>query len=316
MSTVKIPAVAPSYRDDAMQIYRAFKGIGCDAAAIVNILAHRDATQRSLIEQEFETAFSDPIRKRLSSELNGHLKKAVLLWMREPGARDAYIVKHALRGTVKDHKAVTEIICSRTWSQIGQLKRAYFTNVGTNLEDHIESEASGDHKKLLLAFISTSRYEGPEYDENLVVDDAKALHKAAKVKFGLEEKTFIRIFSERSRAHLAAVSVSYKNMFKKPLEKAIRDETHKSFEIALKTILRCAESPPKYYAKALRKAMKGLGTADTTLIRIVVTRAEIDMHYIKAEYRKKYGKTLNDAVHSETSGHYRTFLLSLLGSNR
>ena len=60
-------------------------------------------------------------------------------------------------------------------------------------------------------------------------------------------------------------------------------------------------------------AMKGLGTADTTLIRIIVTRAEIDMHYIKAEYRKKYGKTLNDAIHSETSGHYRTFLLSLLG---
>ncbi|XWS34367.1 hypothetical protein CRYUN_Cryun21dG0033200 [Craigia yunnanensis] len=314
MSTLKIPPVAPSHRDDAMQIYHAFKGIGCDAAAIVNILAHRDANQRSFIQQEYETTYSDELRKRLSSELTGYLKKAVLLWMHEPGARDAYILKHALRGTVKDHKAVTEIICSRTPSQIGQLKRAYFTNVGTNLEDDIESEASGHHKKLLLAFISTSRYEGPEYDEILVEDDAKALHKAAK-KFGLAEKTFIQIFSERSRAHLSAVSFSYQKMFKKPLEKAIRDEAHKNFECALKTILRCAESPPMFYAKALRKAMKGLGTADTALIRIVVTRAEIDMHYIKAEYRKKYGKTLNDAVHSETSGHYRTFLLSLLGTN-
>lgn len=61
--------------------------------------------------------------------------------------------------------------------------------------------------------------------------------------------------------------------------------------------------------------MKGLGTADTALIRIIVTRTEIDMHFIKAEYRKKYGKTLNDAVHSETSGHYRSFLLALLGPN-
>ncbi|XWS69455.1 hypothetical protein CRYUN_Cryun04dG0180700 [Craigia yunnanensis] len=74
-------------------------------------------------------------------------------------------------------------------------------------------------------------------------------------------------------------------MFKKPLQKAIRDEVHKSFEYALETILRCAESPPKFYAKALRKTRKGFGTADTALIRIVVTRAEIDMHYIKAEYR-------------------------------
>ncbi|XVF85545.1 hypothetical protein PTKIN_Ptkin17bG0125800 [Pterospermum kingtungense] len=315
MSTLKIPLGAPSHREDAMQIYRAFKGIGCDAGAIVNILAHRDATQRSLIQQEFETAYTEELRKRLSSELTGHLRKAVLLWMHEQGARDAHILKHALRGTVKDHKAITEIICSRTPSQIGQLKRAYFTHVGANLDDDIESEASGHHKKLLLAFISTSRYEGPEYDEVLVENDAKALHKAAK-KFGLSEKTFIQIFSERSRAHLSAVNVYYNKTFKKPLEKAIRDEAHKHFECALKTILRCAESPPKFYAKSLRKAMKGLGTADTTLIRIVVTRAEIDMHYIKAEYRKKYGKTLNDAVHSETSGHYRSFLLALLGPNQ
>lgn len=69
------------------------------------------------------------------------------------------------------------------------------------------------------------------------------------------------------------------------------------------------------HLQVLHKAMKGLGTNDTTLIRVIVTRAEIDMQYIKAEYRKKYGKTLNDAVYSETSGHYRTFLLSLLGPN-
>ena len=66
----------------------------------------------------------------------------------------------------------------------------------------------------------------------------------------------------------------------------------------------------------LRKAMKGLGTNDSALIRVIVTRTEIDMQYIKAEYRKEYKKTLNDAVNSETSGHYRTFLLALLGPNQ
>lgn len=66
--------------------------------------------------------------------------------------------------------------------------------------------------------------------------------------------------------------------------------------------------------QVLHKAMKGMGTDDSTLVRVIVTRAEIDMQYIKAEYQKKYGKPLNDAVHSETSSHYRTFLLSLLGA--
>lgn len=62
--------------------------------------------------------------------------------------------------------------------------------------------------------------------------------------------------------------------------------------------------------------MKGLGTDDSTLIRVIVTRAEVDMQYIKQEYHKKYSKTLNDAVQSETSGHYKNFLLALLGPNR
>ena len=61
--------------------------------------------------------------------------------------------------------------------------------------------------------------------------------------------------------------------------------------------------------------MKGLGTNDTMLIRVVVSRTEIDMQYIKAEYQKKYKKALGAAIHSETSGHYRTFLLALVGPN-
>jgi hypothetical protein len=65
--------------------------------------------------------------------------------------------------------------------------------------------------------------------------------------------------------------------------------------------------------QVLRKSMKGVGTDDKTLIRVVVTRTEIDMQYIKAEYHKKYKKTLAEAIQSETSGNYRTFLLSLVG---
>ncbi|XP_039044659.1 annexin D5-like [Hibiscus syriacus] len=308
MSTVTVPAAKPSHRDDAKQIFDAFKGLGCDSGAIVEILAHRDAEQRSLIEQEYESAYGEELRKRLSSELGGHLKKAVLLWMHEPGERESFLLKE----TLKDERAVTEIICSRTPSQIRKLKRAYHTNVGNNLEDDVEEVLSGDHKKLMVALLTTSRYEGPEYDEVEVEKDAKALHYALEDS-SLTAKTFIQVFSERSRAHLCAVSDAYKTMYEKTLEKEIKDETHKHFEYGLKTILRCAENTPRFYAKALRKAMKGLGTDDPALIRIVVTRAEVDMKYIKEEYLKKYGKTLKNAIHSDTSGHYRGFLLALVG---
>ncbi|KAL4638025.1 hypothetical protein ACB092_03G121500 [Castanea dentata] len=313
MSTVTIPSVLTSPRDDAMHLYRAFKGFGCDTEAVINILAHRDATQRALIQQEYRAMYSQELSKRLSSELSNNVKKAVSLWMHDPAARDATIVRQALSGDIVDLKAATEVICSRTPSQIQQFKQIYFSTFGTYLDYDIEYQASGDLKKLLLAYIRTPRYEGPEVDKLMVEKDAKALFKAGEKKLGTDENTFIQIFSGRSRAQLAAIDSAYHNFYGNSLQKAVKKETSGNFEFALLTILRCAHNPGKYFAKVLHKAMKGLGTNDTTLIRIVVTRAEIDMQYIKAEYQKKYGKTLNDAVHSETSGHYRAFLLALLG---
>ncbi|CAF1903725.1 hypothetical protein F2Q70_00015568 [Brassica cretica] len=315
MATMKIPMTVPSPRVDAEQLFKAFKGRGCDASVIINILAHRNATQRALIEQEYETKFSDDLRKRLQSELHGHLKKALLLWMPEAVERDASILKQALRGAVTDHKAVAEIICTRSGSQLRQIKQVYLNTFGVRVEQDVESEASGNHKRVLLAYLNTTRYEGPEIDDKIVENDARVLKKAVARKHKSDDQTLIQIFTDRSRTHLVALRSTYRSMFGKELGKAIRDETRGNFEHVLLTILQCAENSSFYFAKALRKSMKGLGTDDTALIRMVVTRAEVDMHYIVSEYRKRYKKTLYNAVQSDTSGHYKTFLLSLLGPN-
>ncbi|KAM7254667.1 hypothetical protein ACFE04_019908 [Oxalis oulophora] len=312
MSTITIPAVVPSPHDDALHLYRAFKGLGCDTATVVNILSHRDASQRSLIIQEYTNMYNDDLNKKLASELHHNVKRAVLQWMHEPVARDCAILRQSIGGGLIDHKdlrAATEIICTRTPSQLRKIKQIYNATYGDFLDHELETSTSGNHKRLLVAYVNTTRYEGPEFDAMLVESDANSLAK------GSDESTIIQIFSERSNAHLAAVATTYQKIFGKPLERRIKKATSGHFQYSLLSIMRCAENSSKYFAKVLRRAMKGIGTDDTTLIRVVVTRAELDMQEIKAEYRSKYGKTLNDAVHSETSGHYRNFLLSILGPN-
>ncbi|CAA7394879.1 unnamed protein product [Spirodela intermedia] len=312
MASLRVPPVPLSAREDATTLYKAFKGFGCDTGKVINVLAHRDATQRAFIQQEYKSMYGEDLTNRLRSELSGNLEDAVLLWMHGPAERDAVIVRAALSGDISQTHVAIEVICSRTSSQIQLFKQAYRTKFGSVLENDIQSRANDDTGKLLLAFVSKHRYEGPEVDQRMVDKDVRDLYKAGEKRLGTDEDTFIRIFSERSRPHLAAVASFYKSMYGSTLEKAVKGETSGNFEFALLTILRCAQNPAHYFAKELYKAMEGLGTKDSKLIRIVVTRAEIDMQYIMAEFQNKYKKTLSAAIHSETSGHYRAFLHALV----
>ncbi|KAK7290198.1 hypothetical protein RIF29_04442 [Crotalaria pallida] len=103
--------------------------------------------------------------------------------------------------------------------------------------------------QILLAYVTTPRHEGPEVNREIADMDAKVLYKAGEKKLGIDEKTFVQIFSERSAAHLAAISFSYQNKYGHSLEKAVKKETSGLFAQALKTIIQCSKNPAKYFAK-------------------------------------------------------------------
>lgn len=56
-------------------------GLGCDTSRVIQILAHRNAEQRSLIQQEYETTYSEPLSKRISSQIHGHVKVNTRIYM-------------------------------------------------------------------------------------------------------------------------------------------------------------------------------------------------------------------------------------------
>lgn len=58
----------------------------------------------------------------------------------------------------------------------------------------------------------------------------------------------------------------------------------------------CSKDPAQFFAEQLYKSMKGLGTDEDTLNRIMISRCEVDMAKIKAAFKAKYGKTLHSFI--------------------
>ena len=74
-----------------------------------------------------------------------------------------------------------------------------------------------------------------------------------------------------------------------------------------------SSSPSEYFATRVNKAVKGWGTNNNLLIRILVTRDEIDMPQIKKCYKELYKKDMLEDIKDDTSGDYRELLIELAG---
>lgn len=60
--------------------------------------------------------------------------------------------------------------------------------------------------------------------------------------------------------------------------------------------VRCVKDRPTAFAYELHKSMKGAGTDDDPLIRITVSRAEIDMVQIKEAFQRDYEQSLAEFI--------------------
>lgn len=94
----------------------------------------------------------------------------------------------------------------------------------------------------------------------------------------------------------------YQQMTGHGLDKAIKNEFSGDIMDGLIAILQCTTNKAEFFASRLHKSMAGIGTNDTQLIRLIVTRCEIDLNDIKIAFERLYGKSLRSWIKGDTSG--------------
>uniref|UniRef100_A0A668A3F7 Annexin n=1 Tax=Myripristis murdjan TaxID=586833 RepID=A0A668A3F7_9TELE len=268
---------------DVEVLRKAMKGFGTDEQAIIDLLGSRSNKQRVPLLRTFKTAYGKDLIKDLHSELSGDFRKLVMAMLKTPAELDAYELNSAIKGAGTDEACLIEILSSRSNAEIKEITSVYKREYKKSLEDAISGDTSGHFRRLLISLAQGNRDERETVDIALAKQDAQALYAAGENKLGTDESKFNAILCARSKPHLRAV--------------------------------KCIKNTPAYFAERLYKAMKGAGTKDKTLIRIMVSRSEVDMLDIRQEYMKNYGKSLYTHISGDTSGDYKKLLLKLCGGS-
>lgn len=297
---------------DVQVLRKAMKGLGTDEKAIIDVLGYRSNEQRQQIKLMYKTCYGRDLLNDLKSELGGRFEDACIALMMKPDEFDAYELRRAMRGAGTDEAALIEIMCTRTNAQIHAINAAYKLMYGRKLEDDIISETSGHFRKLLVSMSVGGRQENQPVDINKAKTDAQRLYQAGEKRWGTDENTFNMILASQSYEQCRAVFDEYGRISKHDIEQAIKNEMSGDLSTGMLTIVRMIRSKHGYFADRLYYSMKGLGTDDRTLIRVVVTRAEVDMKQIKDEFQRRYGQGLEAFIRGDVSGDYRNLMIALI----
>ena len=303
--------------ENAAALRKAMKGLGTDEKAIINIVANSTNRERLAMIESFKRQFNRDLIKDLKSELSGHFKDAVKALFKDPIEYDCYTLHKALTDFNGNTASIVEILITRPNYYINLIKQRYNIMYKRTVEDHIKFQF--DHyaqiKKPLITLCSATKPENTNFDINDCTNKVEMLYNAGEKKLGTDEKVFFQIITNANPAELKMINNIYNQKYNHDLIKAINKEFSGFDESFLTAIVRYAVDPIEYWARKINGAMKGLGTMDATLIRILVTRNEIDMPQIRETYKRLFNKDMIKDIEDDTSGDYRELLVQLASHN-
>ena len=291
-------------------LYSALDGKNKDEA-VLNVVQNTSLDQRLQVCNYFAEKYGKSLYSELKSKLNGYFKSIAIHLFLHPITFVAKNLKKGLKGFSADETVVLEALTSHTQEELRQIEDAFKAETGKDLSKEIEKNFSGPLKKNLLNLLNVPRGENHNPDKAKCEKLAQLLIDVGEPNWAGDENVFKEVFIQSSPEELVLIGRFYLKKSGNNMLDVIDQKVSGKNKTLLREVLFNNIIPQELYAEKVYLAIKGLGTNNTLLNRVLVARNEIDMDDIRDFYQTKYNVSMREDIMGDTSGIYQTLCLVL-----
>ena len=295
----------------SMKFHDAIFNKNRDEETIVSILSSTSNLDRQIIRYFYKKKYTNPIQKDIKSQLSGDLKNLVLDMFDLPYEYDARELHRSLTSFTADDNAIIEILVTRPRSHLILVQKIYKKFYNSTVKNDILNLSNKEFAEFLIAILASDR----PIQQTIKIEDAyniaKDMVKNGIKQYGKNVNLFKQVFLKTSREDLILISRAFNEIYNKNLYDTIENELSGKNKKLIKGILFGLITPAQWFAKKAYKAMKGAGTDEDTLFRVLISRAEIDMDDIREYYFRDWNTDLRNDIDGDTSGAYGQILMNI-----
>ena len=302
------------YIKAAEDLRKAMEGFGTDEEHLILVVTSNKTQERLKIKKAYEEKYKKNLIDDLKSELSGKFEDAMVALFKEPVEYDCECIYNAMKGAGTDENCLIEVIASRPNWLLEKIKKKYSELYKKELVEDIKADTSGDFQKILEGILRCKRSEVKEINKENCEKIAKELSETKEEGWVVndESSVFYNYIMNSSPKELSAIAREYYRLSGKTIIDGIENNFKGDAKDLLKSILYSLVSPSEYFATRIKKAIEGFGTDNKTLIRILITRCEVDMNIIKKYYKQLYNKEMIEDIKNDISGDYQKLMIELI----
>lgn len=290
-------------RRDAILMHKACDGLGTDEDALTTVVCGRTKKHLQAVDLHYREAHDGKkMHDLIKGETSGSLGKMLTWRCMELVEFRAAMMDLAMDGLGTDEDLLTETLVTCSNAEIMELREYYQATRDKSLIERITSETSGEFEMFLTKIMQAERDESEDVDEGAAAESADALYKGGVGNWwGTDEELFINTLVGANPMQCNAIATAYENAQGKSLASAIKSEFGSDTANGLTAML--SANPADCLAKRLRKAMKGMGTDEKAIARVLAGAGDFEScRAVAARFFELEDRSLADALEGELGG--------------